>query len=204
MNKYIAVYLRVSTKDQDVQMQLDEIIRYLNQEYPNIPFKVYEDVGWSGKIMKRPSLSRAMDDVSKGLVSHFACYRIDRVARSLKGLVNTIEQLEASNVPFISVKERIDLSKPIGRLLLGVLGSVAEFERNIISERVTDGMAKAKLHGCKPSKKDGIVRGIGRPKQVKETTLILIKTLASQGYTFDKIQEKTKVSRGTISRVLKR
>jgi DNA invertase Pin-like site-specific DNA recombinase len=82
------------------------------------------------------------------------CWKIDRFGRSLKHLVNALAELDAYGVAFVSLRDNLDLSTPQGRLMFGIIGCMAQFERELIRERVRSGIANAKSKG----------RAFGRPK----------------------------------------
>jgi DNA invertase Pin-like site-specific DNA recombinase len=88
-----------------------------------------------------------MTDAKQRLVDVVVCWRLDRFGRNLRHLVVAIEDLTSAGVGFVSLGESIDTSSPIGRLLLGVLGAFAEFERERIRERIQAGLQRAKRQG---------------------------------------------------------
>lgn len=149
--KKIAIYVRVSTQDQDTGMQKAEIYGYLGgsltvagEEGPfgGRPIEVYEDKA-SGTTSKRIELMRLIQDVAAGQISQVICWKLDRVFRSLKDLVDVLHFLQENNVEFIAVKDGIDLTTATGRLTMHVLGAVAEFEAALLKERVTAGVRAA-------------------------------------------------------------
>lgn len=144
--KKAAVYLRVSTDEQSTSLQIDAIKKYC--EYHNLEFDVFEDK-ISGAKTSRPALDRLMKKIEAGEYSRLIVWRLDRLTRSLGHLARLILELKKSECDFVSVSESIDLSTPVGRLMIHLLGSFAEFERELIKERVTNGMAAAKKRGTK-------------------------------------------------------
>lgn len=109
----------------------------------------YVDTGISGSRDRRPALDQLLADVAARRVDAVVCWRLDRFGRNLRHLVVTIEELTAAGVAFVSMGESIDTGSPTGRLLLGILGSFAEFERERIRERITAGLARAGRQGTK-------------------------------------------------------
>lgn len=146
-----AIYLRVSTLDkgQDTEMQLREIKQFLGDK----PFVVYEDKGYSGTSADRPALKRLLRDCKAGKISQIVCYKLDRFFRSIRHLMNTLNELETLKVGFVAIKDGIDLTTATGRLLMQIMASFAEFEAATIRERVLSGIANARAKGIK----------IGRP-----------------------------------------
>jgi len=142
-----ALYARVSTNDQTCDNQLLELRRYADAR--GWTLREYVDTGISGSKDRRPALDQLMADVAARRVDAVVCWRLDRFGRNLRHLIVTIEELTAAGVAFVSMGESIDTGSPTGRLLLGILGSFAEFERERIRERITAGLARAKRQGTK-------------------------------------------------------
>lgn len=158
--KKTAAYIRVSTEEQAVNgfgldIQREKIEQYCKlHDYTNIEF--YVDDGVSGWTMERPALKKLLADIENGLVERVIVYKSDRVSRHLKDLLYLIEDVfEPHGVEFVSVTEQFDTSTPQGKLFLQMLGSFAEFERNVIKERTYAGK-KAK---AKQASKDEIATG---------------------------------------------
>jgi len=140
------LYARVSTKDQDPAMQLDELRRVAGQRGWDIA-QTYIDHGISGAKASRPALDALMDDARRGRLDVVAVWRFDRFARSTSHLVQALEEFRARNIDFVSTQEAIDTSTPMGRMVFTVIASVAELERAIIKERVQAGVDRAKAAG---------------------------------------------------------
>jgi Resolvase, N terminal domain len=105
------------------------------------------DTGISGTKDRRPALDQLLSDIAARRIDAVVCWRLDRFGRNLRHLIVTIEELTAAGVAFVSMGESIDTGSPTGRLLLGILGSFAEFERERIRERITAGLARARRQG---------------------------------------------------------
>ena len=142
-----ALYIRVSTEGQRTDSQEQELKRYCRQ-------RGWKDLGFytdkiSGARASRPQLDRLMQDIRAGKVDRLVVYKLDRLGRSLTHLALILDELNRLRVPLIASSQGIDTSddKPAGRLQLGVLMAVAEFERGIIKERVNAGLAAAKARG---------------------------------------------------------
>ena len=114
----------------------------------------YVDQGIRGAREQRPSLDRLLADCRKRRVDAVVVYRYDRFARSLRQLVNALEEFRILGVDFISLHEGVDTSTLNGRLVFGIFASIAEFERELIRDRVRSGIAAAKARG----------KRLGRPK----------------------------------------
>ena len=140
-----ALYARVSTTDQTTENQLHDLRRYCGAR--GWTAFEYVDTGVSGAKDRRPALDRLITDAASRQIDVVVCWRLDRFGRNLRHLVITIEELAATGVAFVSLGESIDTGTPTGRLLLGVLGSFAQFERERICERVHAGLARARRQG---------------------------------------------------------
>src|SRR5205085_9752269 len=107
----------------------------------------------SGAKDRRPALDQLMTDARQRRIDVVIVWRLDRFGRNLRHLITAIEELNAADVPFVSIGENIDTSSPTGRLLLGIMGSFAEFERERIRERIHAGLARARRQGQKLGRK---------------------------------------------------
>ncbi len=109
----------------------------------------YVDTGVSGAKDRRPALDQLMTDARRRTVDTVVVWWLDRFGRNLRHLITAIEDLNAAGVSFVSTGENIDTASPTGRLLLGIMGSFAEFERERIRERIHAGLARARRQGQK-------------------------------------------------------
>jgi DNA invertase Pin-like site-specific DNA recombinase len=107
----------------------------------------YDDGGFSGGTLERPALQRLLGDVEAGLVDVVVTYKLDRLSRSLTDFVKLMERLEAHGVTFVSVTQSFNTTTSMGRLTLNVLLSFAQFEREVIGERIRDKVAASKARG---------------------------------------------------------
>ncbi|HXG53842.1 MAG TPA: recombinase family protein [Vicinamibacterales bacterium] len=130
-----AIYVRVSTLDQNVDNQLHDLTEYIQRRSWREP-TVYEDRGVSGSKDRRPGLDDLLKAARQRQFDVVVCWRLDRLGRSLRHLLNVLQELEALGVGFISLNEGLDATTPAGRLQLHLLGAFAEFERSRIQERV--------------------------------------------------------------------
>jgi DNA invertase Pin-like site-specific DNA recombinase len=148
-----AIYARVSTSDQTCENQLHELRRYV--EARGWAAVEYIDAGVSGAKERRPGLDRLLADAKRRRFDVLACWRLDRLGRSLKHLIVLLDELQALGIAFVSLAEGIDATTPAGKLQMHILGAIAEFERARIVERVRAGLARRVAQG-KP---------LGRPRQ---------------------------------------
>ena len=143
-----AIYARVSKAGggQSPEMQLRELREYCQRRGFDVAAE-YVDYGISGSKESRPQLNKLMTDCRKRLVDAVVVYRYDRFARSLRQLVNTLAEFDALGIHFISLHEGVDTSTPNGRLVFGIFASIAEFEHELIRDRVKSGFAAARAKG---------------------------------------------------------
>ena len=132
-------YARVSTEDQDLSMQISHL-RRAGCHDDNIWFEKV-----SGVKANRPERDKAIMDAREGDV--FIVYKLDRLGRSFRELLEITDGLQDRGIGFRSITEGFDTTKPAGRLLFHVIGALAEFERGLIVERTRDGMAEARRQG---------------------------------------------------------
>jgi DNA invertase Pin-like site-specific DNA recombinase len=186
----VALYARVSTLNgQDPEVQLRELHVYCERRGFQI-FDEYVDKGVSGLRERRPALDRLLTDCRKRMVEAVVVYRYDRFARSLRQLVLALEEFRALGIDFISLHEGVDTSTPNGRLVFGIFASIAEFERELIRDRVRSGLAAAKAKG----------KRVGRPRVA--VNALRIATLRRLGHSWAEITRETGISKGTAQRAL--
>jgi DNA invertase Pin-like site-specific DNA recombinase len=190
MTRPIALYARVSTADQRPDTQLDSLRRYAGDR--GTEAREFIDHGVSGAKDRRPSLDRLLAACRRREVGAVVVTKLDRLARSVRHLHNLAAEFEALGVALVVLDQSIDTSTPTGRLLFTMLGAVAEFERELIRERTTSGVAAARRRGRHP----------GRPPVLDRRTEARCRRLASKGDSLRTIAEKVGVSRMTVQRAL--
>lgn len=181
-----AVYVRISTGEQNPALQHDELTAYCARRGWQL-VELYED-HMSGAKDRRPALDRLMSDARRRRFDVVVCWRFDRFARSTSHLLRALEEFQGLGVDFVSLQEAIDTSTPAGKLVFTVLGAVGELERSIIRERVMAGQRAARRRGIR----------FGRPSiaiNVRE-----IASLRSQGLSWRAIAARTGLSKDTLRR----
>src|ERR1700693_1394795 len=143
--KRAAIYVRVSTIEQETDLQEHELQEYCERR--GWRCVVYRDKGQSGAKNDRPALIAMMNDLRRRKIDVVVVWALDRPARPLKQLLSIAEECRSVSVDLVSLKQNVDTTLPAGRLTFQVLGAVAEFEREMLRERVRAGMAQAKRAG---------------------------------------------------------
>jgi len=143
-----AIYVRVSTADQHVESQLYDLRELAVQRGLDV-VQEYRDSGVSGKRARRPGLDALIADARQKKFSVVLVSAFDRVARSVKHFLHVMDEFDNLGIVFISRRENVDTSGPMGRLFLTLIGSIAELESDLIRERVLAGMRRAKLDGVR-------------------------------------------------------
>lgn len=177
-------YARVSTTDQSLDLQIDALTKAGCE-------RIYTEK-MSGAKDDRPELAKALEVLRAG--DTFVVYKLDRLARSTKKLIEVAEQLKEMEVEFVSIKDNIDTSTPTGKLMFGMLAVLAEFERDIIRERVTAGLEAARARGRKG----------GRPAANAKKVQQALSLYDSRNHSISEIEELTGISRATLYRALKK
>ena len=182
----IAIYARVSTQDQDPQMQLRELRAYAKSRAFTVAHEFIDHL--SGTMSVRPELSKLWQTARARKIDTVLVWKCDRFARSTKQLIDALEEFRHLGVDFISITEQIDTGSPMGKAMFTVISAIAEFERSLISERVRSGLAKARAHG----------KILGRPK-VSAETIKEIKRLRKQGKSLTQTAKQLGVSYQTVA-----
>jgi len=190
-----ALYMRVSTADQKVDLQADNLRAYAKRAGLCIVHE-YLDVAVSGRKQGRPQL----DALLKGARSHaFDCilvWKFDRFARSTKHLLTALEEFNYLNIRFVSVQDQIDTTSPMGKAMFTLIAAMAELESSLISERVTAGMMAAKARGKNLGRPQVPLHIITRVEEAARTTELSIRKIHheyGQG-----------ISRGMVGEIVKR
>jgi DNA invertase Pin-like site-specific DNA recombinase len=183
-----AIYARCSTLNgQNPEMQLGELRAFCKRRGWPVGGE-YVDAGVSGSKEHRPQLDRLLADCRRRRVDVVLVYRYDRFARSLRQLVNALEDFRCLGIDFISLHEGVDTSTANGRLVFGIFASIAEFERELIRDRVRSGLAAARAKG----------KQLGRPRVTVDAARVAI--LRAQGRSWREITVEMGISKGSAQR----
>lgn len=178
-------YARVSTQDQNLDLQLEALSDYGCA-------KIFKEKV-SGKSKDRPELNNLLSQLRVG--DTVVVWKLDRLGRSIKDLIYLVELFQKKDVNFISVTDSIDTSTAMGRFTFNIFASLAQFEREIIRERTNAGLSAARAKGRKGGRPSGLSK-----EKVKVAEQI--KVLFDSGRNIDDIKETFKVSKATIYRYI--
>jgi DNA invertase Pin-like site-specific DNA recombinase len=181
----VAIYARVSTKDQTCDLQLRDLRAYCRARDFSV-LREYIDVGESGAKDSRPQLNELMAAARKRQIDAVLVWRFDRFARSTKHLLLALEEFRSLGIQFVSYQENIDTSSPLGQALFTIVSAVAQLERDLIRDRVNAGIRNARASG----------KHIGRPHRIVSQDEL--RRLRSEGASLREIAEKLGVGYGTV------
>jgi DNA invertase Pin-like site-specific DNA recombinase len=188
--KKVAIYARVSSNDQHLNTQLYDLRKLAAQRGFEIT-REYCDQGISGSKARRPGLDSMMNDARRGEFSVVLVAAFDRIARSTKNFLEIVDELGSVNIEFVSAREAIDTSGPMGRMFLTMVGSIAELERSLIVERIKAGMRRAKMEGQR----------LGRAPLDVDRNALVRDRLA--GMSLTDVAKKCRISRASVVRVVR-
>ncbi len=177
-------YARVSTEEQNLDMQLDALQKFGVE-------KVYKEK-LTGTRRDRPQLEELMKVLRSG--DKVVVYKLDRISRSTKHLIELSEVFHDMDVHFVSITDNIDTSTAMGKFFFRTMASIAELERDIISERTKSGLQAARSRGKKG----------GRPSKKEDKVKTAIKMYKSKDYSIKEITEMTGLSKTTLYRYLEK
>ncbi len=177
-------YARVSTDEQRLDLQISALEKAGCQ-------KIYKDIGVSGSEMSRPGLDAALHSLSEG--ESLTVWRLDRLGRSLGGVIQLIDLLGNRGINFHSITELIDTASSSGRFIFHIMAALSEFERSLISERTRAGLVEARARGSR----------IGRPRALSDRKMNLaIRDVKINGIAVELVAKKYDVSKRTMQRYL--
>lgn len=173
-------YCRVSTVEQNLDMQVAAVERYGVH-----PDNIHTDKA-SGATMKRRGLRAAMKDLRPG--DTLVIWKLDRLGRSLRDLLDKVQELDKMDVKLVSLTEHIDTKTPLGKMLIAVLGSVAQFERDLTIERTRAGMQRRREKGLP----------VGAPLKVTDKRRARIEKMLRAGVSVKDIAKREKIAINTV------
>lgn len=180
-------YARVSTKDQDISLQLDALQKAGCE-------RIFEDIV-SGVKKDRPQMERMLEILRKG--DTVVVYKLDRLGRSIKHLLELMETFRVKEVELISLSDNLDTSTPQGKLIFNIFAAIAEFERELIRERTLAGLESARRRG----------RVGGRPKglspKAQRIALIAEKLYQENSLSVNEIAKSLGICKATLYKYLR-
>jgi DNA invertase Pin-like site-specific DNA recombinase len=188
--KKAAIYVRVSTCEQSVAAQLFDLRELAAQRGFDV-VQEYSDLGISGKKSRRPGLDSLMADARRRRFSVVLVAAFDRIARSTKNFLQIIDEFNSMGIEFISRRENIDTSGPMGRLFLTMISSIAELESHLLRDRVVLGMARARREG----------RQIGRTRLDVDRQQVVGDRRSGMSLTL--VSKRHNISRASVCRLMK-
>lgn len=190
-----ALYLRVSTTEQRLDLQRDALAAYAERADLEVA-ATFADVAVSGRHQGRPQLAALMRAARRREIGCVLVWKFDRFARSTRHLLEALAEFDHLGVRFVSVQDQIDTASPMGRAMFTIIGAMAELESALISERVTAGMSAARARG----------RRLGRPPMplalVREIETLARTTTLSVRAIHRRIDGRA--SRGRVGEITKR
>jgi Site-specific recombinases, DNA invertase Pin homologs len=188
-----ALYLRVSTREQTTDNQRIALEALCKQRGWEI-VQVYEDAGISGAKGrdKRPGFDMALKDATRGRYDVLVAWAVDRLGRSLTGLLDALQALHGAHVGLVLHQQGLDTTTPAGRAMFQMLGVFAEFERSLIQERVYAGLDNARRKGIH----------LGR-RFLDEEKAEQARKLFSQGYSINAVAKTLRIGNSAAARVRK-
>lgn len=194
MTKKVAIYTRVSTQDQSTAMQIADLTEYAQKRGWEIHY-IFEDKT-SGSSKTRPELDKLMQEAKQRKFDIVLVWKFDRFARSLKMLVDSLELFKDLGIDFVSYKESIDTTTAMGRLIFNINSAYAEFERELIGDRVKSGVANKRAKMLKDGNSSW-----GR-KQLESEKRLKITQMSQSGKSIRTIAKELKISKTTVQKYL--
>ena len=188
------IYARVSTKGQSTERQVEELRAVAEKSGWDIAdVKIDHGISGSKGRQQRPALDETLKSITQRKADRVLVWSVDRLGRSLQDLVSTLNDIKAAGADLYIHQQAIDTSTPAGKALFGMLGIFAEFEREIIRERVVSGLDRAKANGVR----------LGR-KPVAPIIVKKVKELRATGMTQTAIAKSVGISQAKVSALLKK
>jgi DNA invertase Pin-like site-specific DNA recombinase len=189
----VAIYARVSTKDQSTEGQVAQLTAYC-QARGWTDVAVFRDDGISGVRDNRPELDKLRERMLHGEFESVIVSKMDRLGRSLGMILRFWDEADAAGVRVIVIDQGIDTSTPAGRLQRNMLAALAEFERELILERTRAGIARARALGKK----------FGAPRKIPESVAREVRARRERGESLRMISQRMNLKLGGVRSVLKR
>lgn len=188
----VAAYIRVSTRKQKTDGQVEDIKRWLVANGYNLESVTWYEDKETGKTLKRPAFDRLQGDIFDGKVKSVICWKLDRLSRRLRDGVNLLADWCEKGLKIIVVTQRIELNGAVGRMIAAVMMGLAEIELEYRQERQSAGIAVARRKGVYRGRKQGTTKAKRRALQLR-----------AKGLTAAEIAESLGISERTIWRYIR-
>ena len=189
MSQRAVIYARTSTVDQHTENQVYDLEQLARQRGLEI-IKIYQDQV-SGTRARRPGLDQLLSDARQGKFDVVLVWACDRLARSVSHFLQVLDELGHLNIEFISYREQLDTTGPLGRAVVVIISAIAELERSLIVERVRAGLRRAKLEG----------RRLGRPPLIVDREAVLRDR--EQGMSISQLAKQHGIAETSVRRLLR-
>ncbi len=189
MSQRAVIYARTSTVDQHTENQVYDLEQLARQRGLEI-IKVYQDQV-SGTRVRRPGLDQLLSDARQGKFDVLLVWACDRLARSVSHFLQVLDELGHLHIEFISYREQLDTTGPLGRAVVVIISAIAELERSLIVERVRAGLRRAKLEG----------RRLGRPPLLVDREAVLRDR--QQGLSISQLAKQHGIAETSVRRLLR-
>lgn len=186
--KKVGIYLRVSSADQNSGAQRCDLLQLIRQRGWEVVEEYSDTI--SGVRPRRPGLDRLLNDARRGRLNVVAVWAFDRRARSVRHFLQVIDELRHLHVEFISYRENIDTTGPLGHTIMIILAAVGALERDLIRERVLSGMRRARVEG----------RHLGRPRLVVDREAVIRDR--QRGLSIRALAKMHRLSKTSVCRLL--
>jgi DNA invertase Pin-like site-specific DNA recombinase len=183
------IYARTSTVDQHTENQVYDLEQLARQRGLEI-IKIYQDQV-SGTRARRPGLDQLLSDARQGKFDVVLVWACDRLARSVSHFLQVLDELGHLNIEFISYREQLDTTGPLGRAVVVIISAIAELERSLIVERVRAGLRRAKLEG----------RRLGRPPLLVDREAV--RRDRQQGLSISQLAKQHGIAETSVRRLLR-
>ena len=193
----IAVYTRVSSAGQNLQAQEPDLKAWVKLHRKGRPVTWYRDT-FTGRTLNRPGLQKLGEDLRAGKTSTLVVWRLDRLGRTAREMLTFLDQLEGAGVEFVSIRDGVDARSATGRLMRTILAGFAEYEREVISERVRAGIAKARSQGKRWGGRKADQRPTLTPERLKD-----VRALLEAGTKKTEIARQLDIDRSTVYEALR-
>lgn len=191
--KHVAIYSRVSTNGQSVDIQIQECRAYAERCGYQVIREYCDTIsGTTGKD-EREALAQLLEDSFARKFETVVVYSVDRLGRSLKNCLDILESLKNHRTDFISIKQQIDTSSPTGQLIFNIFACLASYERTQILERTALGRERAKARGVK----------FGRPSKINSSVAEAVRLLREKGVGIKEIAKSLEIGVGSVYKALK-